>query len=849
MSLVGESDVCQKMVETGVNHKPPFMECERPTELVLTSKNTNCIEETMVIGEEVVLSENIRTNVEVADDIDEDDVEETPMYFEENLNACEEITVNYDESTPISSFIDNRIKQEWCEDDSDEQLPLQLECEEGETAINYGEDADEEAEDEETIAVFVTAAGQQLALYAVEDSDEVFAVAVYDESGDPPTNFQFLMKSDVERLIGEGAVRTVKKPVQMKKQLWTTHPPVFVSKQDSMYSRMADELDENEESDEFYQIRQKYNEWNKSMNINRNSQLELDTRISSLAPSTGKQSDITYVMMDNNDASVVDQLEGSPEGIESDNEIVEQSTVQFILFEGDQSDSELTFDEIQATLQNLRTSESKSVPKKSTTRKLSIEQSQQKTTNGMLVMNSTANCTSDVKPRIISQKSPVASSEFGRKMQQIFPSTRKNHVSNALIGRRQYFIDERQNLPNILTSSEANVSTDDVVGTKEDSPNTSLQSISPGSIQLGSKVKRPRKQQLTSVNRGDSEIIIQPASLLSEDDNTHKRRGRRKRKTTDFDNNSRSGKSKRIKKTRRHRTVEVIEIDVDEERGTSQEKNDIIEITIDDNKEKGSSDKENEVIMVGDSDDESKEPVAKPLPSVLQCEHCSRNFRQKRALETHSRVCSKSPSNAQKRNKGLIRANSEQIIQSNLNDGPVIKKQYTCKVCQEKFDEVVALARHVRKNHTQRKRGRLSKSAVESKADKPPISEIEEIETKAATVVQMTRKRKNQSPNRAWKVKQLNCIDCGRWFSSAALLTAHCLQHATKKSDQQIRRCQTCKKLIKSRLLYARHMKMHSKAKKNTKPLTNILQKKLRHTRQVANKIVSLRKRGRPRKF
>lgn len=54
--------------------------------------------------------------------------------------------------------------------------------------------SDDQDGDEETIATFVTAAGQQLALYAVEDSDEIFAVAVYDESGEPPTNFQFLMK-------------------------------------------------------------------------------------------------------------------------------------------------------------------------------------------------------------------------------------------------------------------------------------------------------------------------------------------------------------------------------------------------------------------------------------------------------------------------------------------------------------------------------------------------------------------------------------------------------------------------------------------------------------------------------
>lgn len=53
---------------------------------------------------------------------------------------------------------------------------------------------DEQENDEETIATFVTADGQQLALYAVEDSDDIFAVAVYDESGEPPIHFEFLMK-------------------------------------------------------------------------------------------------------------------------------------------------------------------------------------------------------------------------------------------------------------------------------------------------------------------------------------------------------------------------------------------------------------------------------------------------------------------------------------------------------------------------------------------------------------------------------------------------------------------------------------------------------------------------------
>lgn len=61
--------------------------------------------------------------------------------------------------------------------------------------IDYSSNTDDESQgDDETIATFVTAAGQQLALYAVEDSEDIFAVSLYDESGEPPTNFQFLMK-------------------------------------------------------------------------------------------------------------------------------------------------------------------------------------------------------------------------------------------------------------------------------------------------------------------------------------------------------------------------------------------------------------------------------------------------------------------------------------------------------------------------------------------------------------------------------------------------------------------------------------------------------------------------------
>lgn len=71
-----------------------------------------------------------------------------------------------------------------------EELPVPPEVKDASQV--QGTDGENEGED--TIATFVTSAGQQLALYAVENSEDIFAVALYDESGLPPTNFQFLMK-------------------------------------------------------------------------------------------------------------------------------------------------------------------------------------------------------------------------------------------------------------------------------------------------------------------------------------------------------------------------------------------------------------------------------------------------------------------------------------------------------------------------------------------------------------------------------------------------------------------------------------------------------------------------------
>lgn len=292
-----------------------------------------------------------------------------------------------------------------------------------------------------------------------------------------------------------------------------------------------------------------------------------------------------------------------------------------------------------------------------------------------------------------------------------------------------------------------------------------------------------------------------------------------------------------MKKMKR-KEVEIIEIDVDEDESMLQSKRDVVEITIDDSKDKYSSDKENEIIMVGDSDDELQQSNSKPI--LLQCQHCSRNFRQQRALETHLRVCSKSPSN-------VIRFN-EQKLHANGTHEDTIKKQYACKICEQKFDVVVALARHVRSEHSQRKKRRFSKLLAES-----PSTEVEEEKEyvepkKQLTMIKKIKRKRKQRPNCTWEVKKLSCSDCGRWFPSIALLRAHCLQHGTKKSDQQIRRCQICKKLIRSRLLFIQHLRMHRSSHKNIKSIANI-QKKLRTTRSMTGKITTLRKRGRPRKL
>ncbi|KOX71793.1 hypothetical protein WN51_02363 [Melipona quadrifasciata] len=736
------------------------------------------LEECCVVGEEIIVNEKDTS-------------------FEDDMNTT--ISIEYTEN-PTSLSTEDATSQKWLSNDVNKENLLLSDSEESEAEIYTKITNDDQDGDEETIATFVTAAGQQLALYAVEDSDEIFAVAVYDESGEPPTNFQFLMKADVERLIGEGAVRTVKKPTQIKRQLLTTQSPIFFPKNEST-NDMSMNNENKITSNENEKIQEKEYILEETPCPMKNSNLNLGVkRVPNIIYATDeKQPDVTYVMMDDCSVNMVDNSEDYEDDDKSDDEFIEQSTVQYILFEGDQSDSELTFDEIHKTLQNLKSNATK---KQMNKKPINKDQ------------NNFGNIKETEYETSIYQNSNV-----------------NNRMSSTLTERKLNLLDSQQELLETLANSSTNLISS---STNLDMSNGSIEYTSPESSQIQYKTKRSRKQQLISVNREDSEIIIQPASLVTEEDNNVRKRVRRNRRVMAHSGYQRNNDSKRMKKVKR-KEVEIIEIDIDEEESILQSEREVVEITIDDTKDKYSSDKENEIIMVGDSDDESQQPNPKTI--LLQCQHCLRNFRQQRALESHLRVCSKSPSNT-------IRFNEQQLKHVNGTTEDTVKKQYACKICQQKFDVVVALARHVRS----RKKRRFSKLSVE----RPSIEVKEKKEhiepKKQMTMIKKIKRKRNQRPKCTWKVKKLSCSDCGRWFPSAALLRAHCLQHGTKKSEQQIRRCQICKKLIRSRLLFVQHLKKHKNLQKNIKSIPNI-QKKLHTTRSVTSKITTLRKRGRTRKL
>lgn len=200
-----------------------------------------------------------------------------------------------------------------------------------------------------------------------------------------------------------------------------------------------------------------------------------------------------------------------------DNELMKRSTVQYILFEDDQSDSELTFDEIQATLQNLRTNRK--------------------------------NASTDDDASAVDEQSCKSSQDdyacLQREILRESPLTRTTESSLSSSSSSSSNAAYRETQCTARMSSD-NDETDDrqrLIDALTDSP--------PPREAAQPRLKRSRKQQLTSMNRDDGEIIIQPASMLSEE-LTGKKRGRRRRPKLSQDRAIGHGyASKRIKKKKR----------------------------------------------------------------------------------------------------------------------------------------------------------------------------------------------------------------------------------------------------------------------------------------------------------
>ncbi|KYN12708.1 PREDICTED: uncharacterized protein LOC108767172 [Trachymyrmex cornetzi] len=787
-----------EVVSQGIITEFNFME----NELKHTSPlNHEGIRESLTVNKEIIVSANGHLPDRV------DCQTQSTVYFEENLETCDDTPTRFVESiysVPLSD--DSSITEKW-------------DCENVEASVSKEDEFEDDEDDEETIATFVTAAGQQLALYAVEDSDEIFAVAVYDESDEPPTNFQFLMKSDVERLIGEGAVRTVKKPSQMKKRVFTAKPPMLCCKEETNDKTSICDASVNSEKnivqEDGSRIVHNYETYqNCSDKINLESSDSVHTAVD-------EQPDITYLMMNDSFINIAEQSDGCEDNVEFEDELVEHSTVQYILLEADhEPESELTFDDIQATLQNMKISSEKSLE------------------------------TNDKK----SGKLQDDHSSIQQNSRE--PSIKEESSFNEDADAFELYMSPQSTIDRTCVS----VSEDDrqrLIDTLTDSPPSTTKITS----QTPLKVKRSRKQQLISVDRDDGEIIIQPASMMNDESIGKKRTTRRRRLPIRVAMANRKGikGARRIKRPKRRKVVEVIDLDIDEEE--QQMTRNVVEITLDDNKDKCSSDKENEIIMVRDSDSSSSDHEENKktewasgrltkLNGETRCEYCSRNFRYRRTLNMHLLVCQKAPTNALNLNKGKPKGK----INKKIN------KQFTCKICQEKFDAVVVLARHVRLVHVPRKKNELSLSSEKSsnkslrsiREKEPNSSEEEEsddeddtTEKELSMLARVKRKRKQR--NNYSESKKLDCAECGRWFPSATLLNAHSLQHGIKRSEQ-LRKCHICKKYIKSRLLFLRHLRMHNDTQRTSGNSSNMVRRKLRG-RPSTRKIASPRKRGRPRKF
>ncbi|XP_011303610.1 glutamic acid-rich protein-like [Fopius arisanus] len=665
-------------------------------------------------------------------------------------------------------------------------------------------DTEDNESDEETIATFITAAGQQLALYAVEDSEEVFAVAVYDESGEPPSDFQFLMKEDVEKLIGEGAVRTVKKTPQFKKQIYSM---------ENIESIVPEPIEPPEPLEETPQIHQK----------------EIIQEFNS-----------THVKEENSFA-------------DEDVNLTEPLTKPVLNFEENVVNPEL-YEHWPSENVFLVVQESPSIERpEETVRKAPVKEE----INTKVMEESVQYILSDEPPP---DPSDLTLADIEKILERDIPRSKAaSREVKAEMYSRVDMDSSYETLEDINVEDHESFPQEVIFNTQ----------TSPEVL----RIKRPRKQQLTAVNRADSEIIIQPAIMAEvDDDNVYgngwrvqpKKRGRRKKnetmKKTKYMKTRRKNKPRKKKKNR----IEVIDIDVED---VNREI-----ITLEDGKEKGSSDKENDVIMVGDSDDddEDKDDDVEPDDSddsdyddgaerrrsrrleVFKCQGCRREFRGKRALETHARVCSKGkPSErmsertrTETRRSGPMRA----ARLKSTSDGSREKKEYKCKSCHERFEVVVALARHVRLMHTLKKK--MTGGFKEKKESLEDTSRATRSLRKREKEKKIEGRRKERFEKvrkvRSWRnagTRKMNCRDCGRWFSSLAMMLAHSLQHATKKivsEKSKVQRCRRCKKVFRSRFLYIRHLRSHSSPSTLRKRQSSVIRQSVVKT--------TMNKRGRPQK-
>lgn len=372
--------------------------------------------------------------------------------------------------------------------------------------------------------------------------------------------------------------------------------------------------------------------------------------------------------------------------LDSDVEIIEQSTVQYILCDDSHSDTEMTFDELQQSLQVFKSNKSNLMNSKTSSSTSKHDRKKETIFR--------------YSPTKLIKSSPVVVLQRDSTIAQYNKSPKKSRTKNNILQSHRKIKKEVEDPSYDFPFADYSLnSTDDQVnafGTE------------------AVKAKRSRKQQLTVVNRTDSEIIIQPAAMFAETEDEPiiaKKRGRRKkRESPDPDYNPRKAQ----KKNKKHsRSVELIEIDVDE--------NDSLNRT----KGKGSSDKENDdVISLGeDSDDgddddddyldadtsmmmKKKKPLKLSKP-MMKCCHCERNFRKRKLLERHLQVCLNVPGNAEK------------IAEQKQS----LAKRFKCKYCDDEyFDIAVALARHVRVVHSTRKKS----NPVKSRDDMSSTTEVED---------------------------------------------------------------------------------------------------------------------------